>query len=134
MKIEVDGQFKKFWLAYPQQWVPFYGHEIKIGKYSFCAGGTKQGIVISETTTGSRVITLPLNQLTFIMTATREGTLDYYETFVAPMLVNAILKSDLDKMLAEMKERIEKFGIGEMPSIEIADDSVIIEPISDVLN
>ncbi|MEA0556057.1 hypothetical protein U1P98_18555 [Lysinibacillus irui] len=134
MKIEVDGQFKKFWLAYPQQWVPFYGHEIKIGKYSFCAGGTERGIVVSETSTGSRVITLPHNFLTHIMGATREGTLDYYETFVAPMLVNAIKRNDLDKMLVEMKEKIATFGIGEMPLIENADDSIIREPISDVLN
>lgn len=105
MKIEVDGQFKKFWLAYPQQWVPFYGHEIKIGKYSFCAGGTERGIVVSETSTGSRVITLPHNFLTHIMAATREGTLDYYETFVAPMLMNAIKRNDLDKMLVEMKKK-----------------------------
>ncbi len=134
MKIEVNGQFKKFWLAYPQQWVPFYGHEIKVGKYSFCAGGTKKGIVVSETTTGSRVAILPYNQLAQIMTATREGTLDYYETFVAPMLVNAIKRNNVDKMLAEMKETIATFGIGEIPPIEIADDSIIREPISDVLN
>lgn len=134
MKIEVNGQFKKFWLAYPQQWVPFYGHEIKIGKYRFGAGSNEQGVIVFETTTGSRVLTLPHNFLTYIMGETREGTLDYYETFVAPMLVNAIKRSDLDKMLVEMKEKIATFGIGEMPPIENADDSIIREPISDVLN
>ena len=50
------------------------------------------------------------------------------------MLVNAIKRNDLDKMLVEMKEKIATFGIGEMPLIENADDSIIREPISDVLN
>lgn len=133
MKVEVNSQSKKFWLAYPEGWEPYYGHEIIVGEHRFSACVIKQGILVSEVTTGMRVKLFPHNFLSAIMGSTKEGTLDYYETFIAPTLVNAIEKHpNVKKLLAGGRAQVDRLGIGNMPQIEDFDDSLIAAPISDI--
>lgn len=133
MKVEVNSQSKKFWLAYPEGWEPAHGHEITVGEYSFSAIPIESGILVSEVTTGMRVNLFPHNMLTAIMGATKEGTLDYYEAFIAPALLKAIEKHpNIEKLLAEGRNQVDKLGIGNMPAIEDFDDSLLSLPISDI--
>lgn len=133
MKVEVNPQSKKFWLAFPEGWESIHGHEIIVGEYSFSACPIKDGILVSEATTGMKVKLFPQNFLSAYMGASKEGTLDYYEAFIVPYLVNALEKHpDVKKSLAEGRDQIKKLGIGNMPPIEDFDDRLITEPISDI--
>ncbi|KYG89996.1 hypothetical protein A0U40_09740 [[Bacillus] sp. KCTC 13219] len=133
MEIKVNPQTKKFWLAYTEGWEPAYGHEIVVGVYSFSACVIKKGILVSEVTTGARVKIFPHNFLTMIMGATKEGALDYYEKFIAPTLVNVVENNEnIEVLLANARNEIKKWRIGDMPQIENIDDSLIAAPISDV--
>ena len=133
MKINVDGQFKKFWLAYGNGWHPFYGHEIKVGEYSFVVGGQGGGLLISELSTGAKVKHMPMNPLLLLTTSTREDTLEFYRKNVGVMLSELVqidvFKQEIERMGKKIKEEYPP-----QPPIEIADDSIIREPISDLLN
>lgn len=132
MKVEVNSQSKKFWLAYPEGWEPIHGHEISIGKYRFSAAPIDKGILVSEITTGMRVKLFPHNMVSAIMGATKEGSLDYYKTLIAPALVAILKNTNFDKILADGNNQVKSLGIGNMPPIEDFDDSLITNPISDI--
>lgn len=135
MKVEiyVDDQFKKFWLAYQGEWRPFYGHEIKVGKYRFVVGGKDGGLLISELTTGAKVKQIPMNPLLLLSTTTREDTLEFYQKNVG-MMLSKLVQLDVFNYEIQRVRNVVKEEFPPQPPIEIADDSIIREPISDVLN
>ncbi len=133
LEIYVDGQFKKFWLAFKNGWRPFYGHEIKVGEYRFVVGGKDGGLLISELTTGAKIKHMPMNPLLLLSTVTREDTLEFYQKNIGVML-SKLVQLDAFKRQIEKLTRVVKEEYPPQPPIEVADDSIIREPISDVLN
>jgi len=133
METYVDGQFKKFWLAYKNEWRPFYGHEIKVGEHRFVVGGKDGGMLISELTTGAKVKQIPMNPLLLLSTVTREDTLEFYRKNIGPML-SKLVQLDVFKQEVERLGKAVKKEFPPQPPIEIADDSIIREPISNILN
>lgn len=133
MNVEVIVQPKTFWLAGKQNWTQAVGHEIRVGKYRFCVIATKDFFNISEVTTGTKVTEIPVNQLTLLLTSTKEDTLEFFRVMIAPTLVNLIEKQG-DKLELQLKKykKIINETLGEMPPIEDFDDTLITEPISDI--
>lgn len=78
MKIKVNEQTQRFYLAF-DKWESVVGHEIKIGKYRFCAIPLSKGINISEVTSGSHFINVPMSVGLMLVTSTKEDTMQFYE-------------------------------------------------------
>lgn len=132
MEIQVNPQTKKFWLAFPDGWKEGHGHEIKIGECKFSLCPTKSGILVSEVTTGAFIHQFERNAFFDFMGADKEGALDYYETFIAPNLVNLVEDNpNIGEILAKERNNI-KNRLGDMPPIEDIDDSFITSPISKI--
>lgn len=133
MKIEVIAQPKIFWLAGKKSWIQAVGHEIKVGQYRFCVMGIDDVFNISEVTTGTKIFEVPINELTLMLTSTKEDTLAFFTDAIVPKLVRLVEKQG-DKMKPQLKKykKITNEMLGKMPPIEDFDDTFLTEPISDV--
>ncbi|MEH2980201.1 MULTISPECIES: hypothetical protein [Bacillus amyloliquefaciens group] len=126
MKVTVDKQTKKFYLAFNthnskrNKWVPAVGHEIQVGKYRFSAvPASADHIIISEVTSGVEVMNIKMSQETQI--STKKDTLDFLKSIGETSLTEIIEKNhDFDKAVANGKKRSYSM-LGEMPPIEVFD-------------
>ena len=123
MKVSVNEKTKKFYLAYAK-WEEAIGHEITVGKYKFSAVSTKGGIIFSEVSSGTHILTLPMTQYVYVRTATKELTLEYLKE--AGEGVRRLIKDvpNLDKQIE--KTKLESFKrCGPMPDIKYYDSDWI---------
>lgn len=116
MKVTVVEKPRYFYLAL-SEWRKGYGHEIKVGEYSFCAIPVKNVINISETTTGSHVIDIPMDFIVFTLTSTKEGTLELFKEF--GNLLAGIIEKDENKFKENIKraKKVSEEKLGKMPEI-----------------
>mgnify|MGYP001396208302 CR=1 FL=1 len=117
MKITVDEKPRFFNLATEKGWIQMAGHEIKVGKYRFCATPTSKTIHVSEITTGTGVLSIEVDEFVKILTSTKEGTLRYFKNDIGRRLKKIIESVDIDKSIAEARKITSK-SIGEMPKID----------------
>ncbi|MRC81645.1 hypothetical protein GH883_34105, partial [Bacillus thuringiensis] len=98
MEIKVNEQAQRFYLAF-DEWVPAVGHEIKVGKYRFCAIPLSKSINISEVTSGVHAMSIPIDFRIWMATSTKEDTMRFLEK--AGEGLKRILKrqSNLDELL-----------------------------------
>lgn len=132
LDITVNEKAQKFYLAL-EKWAPVMGHEIKIGKYRFCAIPISNRINISEVTTGARLFNIPVDLIIHHRTETKEDTIKFlYE--VGESIKKIIDKqTDFDGIIYEMKQTTFE-RLGKMPPPEDVDIDWITEEVSDVLN
>jgi hypothetical protein len=132
MDIKVNEQAQQFHLAL-KKWTPVMGHEIKIGKYRFCAIPIGNQINISEVTTGAKVFNIPVDLTIHLITETKEGTIEFLYK-VGDSIKRIVDKQpDFDGVLSEMKKTAFE-RLGEMPPIQDVDTDWIFEDQSEVLN
>ncbi|SPR94873.1 hypothetical protein [Bacillus altitudinis] len=132
MKITVNEQSQRFYLATTKDWKPMVGHEIRVGKYRFCAIPMDGHINITEVTSGLQIVEIPMSLGVMIETVTKEGAISWLYK-VGESLLKIVRMKDYDKQLEKMKKMtIEK--LGDMPPIEDVDMDWIFEDESGVLN
>lgn len=132
MKITVNEQPQRFYLATEKLWKPMVGHEIRVGKYRFCAIPMDGYINITEVTSGLQIVEIPMSLGVTIETVTKEGAISWLYK-VGESLLKIVRMKDYDKQLEKMKKMtIEK--LGDMPPIEDVDMDWIFEDESGVLN
>ncbi|WP_077623826.1 hypothetical protein [Sediminibacillus massiliensis] len=132
MEISVNEQTQKFYLAL-DEWLPVTGHEIKVGKYHFCAIPLNSGINVSEATSGARVMTIPMNLEVMTATESKEDTMKFL--YKVGEFINRVIskRNNFEKELQDMrKQAFEK--LGEMPPIEDVITDWIFEDESDFIN
>ncbi|MED5101093.1 hypothetical protein P9858_13285 [Niallia circulans] len=78
MKVEVNEQPKRFYLALKDKWVPVVGHEIIVGEYRFSAVPTPKNIIFSEATSGVKIFSMSMNFPIYMLTTTKEDTMSFY--------------------------------------------------------
>lgn len=135
MKVKVNDQLKQFHLCLTKSvgWVPAAGHEIQIGDFTFCAVQvTMNGdpyTNITEVTSGVAALNLKMNRLDLMQTATKEGTMEYYQG-IGERLAKHIEKTpDLAKQIREMRQlNVDMFG-ERPPIIDLMDP-----PANELLN
>lgn len=124
MKVTVDEQAKRFYLAF-DKWESAVGHEIKVGEYRFSVIPLSDGLNISEVTTGSKVLIVPISIGIMMMTETKEDSIKYFEKIGNYLKQFIERRNDFDTKLAEMKkttfERLRK-----MPPIENVDIDCLV--------
>lgn len=132
MKITVNEQPQRFYLATEKLWKPMVGHEIRVGKYRFCAIPMDGHINITEVTSGCKVLAIPLSLGIILESETKEGAMAFLYN-VGESLVRIVNIKDYDEQLEKTKKgAIEK--LGDMPPIEDVDMDWIFEDESGVLN
>ncbi|MDA7028627.1 hypothetical protein PJ311_19020 [Bacillus sp. CLL-7-23] len=132
MKITVNEQTQRFYLAF-KRWVPVIGHEIKMGKYRFCAIPLNGHINITEVNSGCKAFVIPMNVANMLETESKEGTMNFLYR-VGESLERIIgTRENFDEELKEMK-KLAFERLGEMPSIEDVNTDWIFEDESEVLN
>lgn len=132
MKITVNEQTQRFYLAF-DKWVDVVGHEIKVGKYRFCAIPIKNKINVSEVTTGTKLYDITVDYTISMLTETKEGTIQFFYQ-IGESIKRVIEKqNDFDQMLVFMKKTtLER--LGDMPAIKDVDTDWVFEKENDVLN
>lgn len=143
MNVTVSEKLKTFYLAVNKpngtaEWSKVVGHEIIVGTHRFCAVGIPKGkgdyeINISEATTGFKVTTLKNNPIIHVLLATEEGTIQFYETFVADYLKKIMQLPTFESEIQRARSSIAKTH-GPMPASEEVDDTIITAPINENLN
>ena len=130
MDIKVNEQTQRFYLAF-EEWKPVTGHEIRVGKYRFCAIPLSQKINISEVTSGSKIFDVPLYEQVLPLVDTHENAMIFFYQ-LGNRIQRIIEKNpDFDKKLSVMKSyMVEK--LGEMPPIENVETDWIFEEESNV--
>ncbi|MDA2637863.1 hypothetical protein PDQ79_25570 [Bacillus cereus] len=132
MEIKVNEQTQRFYLAF-EKWEPVVGHEIKVGKYRFCAIPLSECINISEVTSGANVVNIPMSFETTMITASKEGAMKFFEKVGERLKRKIESKKDFDEQLEKMKKTAFK-RLGKMPPIENVDTDWIFDEVSDVLH
>ncbi|CAM4012491.1 hypothetical protein BAMA_12500 [Bacillus manliponensis] len=132
MKITVNEQTQRFYLAC-DKWEPVVGHEIKVGKYRFCAIPLSDSINISEVTSGIHAISIPIDSRILMATSTKEDTMRVLAKVGEGLRRILERQSNLDESLAK-KKKIAFERLGEMPPIENVDTDWIFEEESEVVH
>ena len=119
MNIIIDDQPKRFYLAFNSRWIPAVGHEIRIGKYRFCVIIIKKTVNISEITSGTKVLEIPLNFAIFLRTETKEDALQFYKE-VSERLLKLVIQNSavLDERIKTIRQEAVS-RLGEIPIVEI---------------
>ncbi|HEY4601238.1 MAG TPA: hypothetical protein VIG73_08215 [Cerasibacillus sp.] len=120
MKVIVNEQPQQFYLAYFNKWMPAVGHEIRVGLYQFCAIPLSNHINVSEVTTGTRVLSISIDFEIMMHTATKEGTIEYFEKIGNQLKQLIERTNDFDQQLVKIKQ-VTYERLGEMPPIEEVD-------------
>ncbi|MGG3652556.1 hypothetical protein ABES36_14125 [Bacillus pseudomycoides] len=132
MEIKVNEQTQRFYLAF-EKWEPAVGHEIKIGQYSFCAIPLSKSIDISEVTSGAKIISIPMSLELMMVTATKEGTMQFLKKFGERLKRKIGSIKDFDEQLKKMqKTAFDRLGV--MPPIENVDTDWIFDEESEVVH
>ncbi|MED4399829.1 hypothetical protein [Metabacillus fastidiosus] len=116
MKITVNEQPQRFYLAF-DKWEAAVGHEITVGEYRFCAIPLSKTVNISEVTSGAKVLDIPISFEMMMVTATKEGSMEFFKKIGKRLEQAIIRKNDFDQQLTKMKETAFE-RLGEMPPIE----------------
>lgn len=121
-----DPQEKKFWLSYTLSWIPALGHEVKINDFSFALIIHKKRFLVVEIVTGAIVNRYPLyhaEMYGYLYALEDKGVLfDYYRNVIIPPLVKAVqARPDLPDLIKERLIRLERYGVGERPLIEVVE-------------
>lgn len=103
MEIKVNEQTQRFHLAF-EKWTPAVGHEIKVGKYRFCAIPLSKSINISEVTSGSKVLSIPISFNIWMRTSTKEDTMKLFEKIGKHLKQKIEGKKDFDEHLEKQKK------------------------------
>ncbi|WP_242321142.1 hypothetical protein [Bacillus cereus group sp. BfR-BA-01312] len=130
MEIKVNEQSQRFYLAF-DEWVPAVGHEIKVGKYRFCAIPLSDAINVSEITSGVKAISVPINLKVWMLTSTKEDTMKFLEKVGEHLKLIIEERGNFDELL-EKQKKIAFERLGEMPPIEDVDTDWITADVSDV--
>lgn len=132
MEITVNEQTQRFYLAF-DEWKEVVGHEIKVGKYQFCAIPMNGIVNVSEVTSGLKIIEIPMNLENMILTESKEGSIRFFNKVGESL--KRIIENDnnFDIQLTKRKKTAFK-RLGKMPKIENIDVDWIFEDTSDVLN
>ncbi|OWT50538.1 hypothetical protein [Bacillus sp. K2I17] len=130
MEIKVNEQTQRFYLAF-EKWEAVVGHEIKIGKYRFCAIPLSKSINISEVTSGVHAITIPIDLGIWMATSTKEDTMKFLEKAGEGLKRIIEKQSNFNELLTKQK-KVAFERLGEMPPIEDVDTDWITAEISDV--
>lgn len=119
MKITVNEQTQRFYLA-TGKWKSVVGHEIKVGKYRFCAIPLKDNVNVSEVTSGTKVFTIPMNLEIMMATESKKGSMKFFHKIGESL--NRVIEgaNDFNAQLEEMK-KIAFDRLGKMPPIENID-------------
>ncbi|MEH7355105.1 hypothetical protein V7150_16225 [Neobacillus drentensis] len=132
MEISVNEQPQQFYLAF-DKWRSAVGHQIKVGKYSFCAIPLSECINVSEVTSGVKVIAIPMNVEILMLTESKEGSIKFFNK-IGESLKRIIGSTDnFESQLEEMRKTAFE-RLGKMPPIENVDIDMIMVNINDVLN
>ena len=115
MNITVNEQPQCFYLAF-DKWQEAFGHEIRMGKYSFCAIPMENVINVTEVTSGARLYEIPVDFDTRLLTQTKEEAIQYFYTIGETVKRIIESKNNLDEELAMLKQ-IAFDGLGKMPEI-----------------
>ncbi|MFS0882887.1 hypothetical protein [Metabacillus niabensis] len=132
MKIEVNDKTKKFYLA-TDKWKPVVGHEIKVGKYKFCAIPINDFVNVSEVTSGAKVFNIPMTSEIIIGTQSKDDSMRFLKK-IGESLSRIISSIDNFDTHIEKMKKIAFERLGEMPPIENVDMDWVFEDVSDVLN
>lgn len=132
MKIEVSEKTKRFYLAF-DKWVAAVGHEIKIGKYQFCAVPTSEGVNISEVTSGAKVLYVPMSIELYLLGSTKKGFVKALEKYAGVIKEKIEKEHNFDELIISMQQK--SFSkLGEMPPIESIDIDLMLAESSGVLH
>lgn len=132
MSIFVDWNTKRFYLA-GEKWIPVVGHEIKVDCYRFCAIPTKNGINISEVTSGSIICKIPMSIDVMLATTTKEMTIDYLENVGRKLKTMIKKQTDVDVRIKKVREIVVE-RLGEMPPFENVDTDWVVADEAEHLN
>ena len=132
MEIKVNEQAQRFYLAF-DEWVPAVGHEIKVGKYRFCAIPLSKSINISEVTSGVHAMSIPIDFRIWMATSTKEDTMRFLEKVGEHLKIIMEERGDFDELLKKQK-KIAFERLGAMPPIENIDTDWIFEEESEVVH
>ncbi|HDR3524068.1 TPA: hypothetical protein QCN93_004781 [Bacillus pacificus] len=132
MKIEVSKKTKCFYLAF-DKWVAAVGHEIKIGKYRFCAVPASKGVNISEVTSGAKVLYVPMSVELYLLGSTKKGFVKALEKYAEVIKEKIEKEHNFDELITSMQQKsVSK--LGEMPPIESIDIDLMFAESSGVLH
>ncbi|MFA2556169.1 hypothetical protein AB1I77_25580 [Bacillus paranthracis] len=132
MKIEISGKTKRFYLAF-DKWVAAVGHEIKIGKYQFCAVPTSKGVNISEVTSGAKILHVPMSVELYLLGSTKQGFVKALEKYAGVIKEKIEKENSFDELITSMQQKTVS-KLGEMPPIESIDVDLIFAESSGVLH
>lgn len=116
MKITVNEQVQRFYLATNKRWVPAVGHEIKVGKYSFSAIPVNGKINVSEVTTGMKFFDIPLTPEVMEFTEFKEGAFIFFHEIGESLKKRLMKIDDFDAVLSLMNRSVID-RLGERPPI-----------------
>lgn len=114
MNITVNEKLQYFYLALSDRYTEKAGHEIKVGKYRFCAIPVNDAINISEVTTGAKVVDVSVDFTNSSSLQTKEGLIKYLNQIGESISQFVEKQDDFDVMLENMQEDV--IGrLGKMP-------------------
>lgn len=132
MNVSVNEQTQTFYLAC-DTWKPVVGHEIRVGKYRFCAIPVQGYINVSEVTSGTKALDFPMNLEMMLVTESKEGAITLFHK-IGESLKNIINSQDNFDSKLEKKRKESTKRLGEMPPIEDYDSTWMFAEESEVLN
>jgi len=132
MKIEVNGQTQKFYLAL-NEWLPVTGHGITVGEYKFCAIPMNDIVNVSEATSGCKVFNIAMTPQIMAATSTKEDTIHFLNKVGASLKGVIEKQSNFDEHVKKMR-KVAFESLGEMPPVENVDTDWVFEDESEVLN
>lgn len=142
MEVTVSENLQSFYLAMRNAdgmpyWRKVVGHVVTIGNYQFgIAGIPKEDdfeLNVSELSTGTQVKTFKNSFVINEMTATKEGTIILYETFIADVLKRIIALPKFESELTKYKKIIDA-EYEPMPATEKFDDTILTAPLNEHLS
>jgi len=133
LKVEVNEQPKRFYLAFSDKWVSVVGHEITVGEYKFSAVATPKNIIFSEATSGVKIISMPMSFPIYMLTTTKEDTISFYQ-YIGKKLKRIIEKDSNFNSKIEVWKNKALDLLGEMPPIEDVDERMILAGKSDEIH
>lgn len=111
MEITVNESAQCFQLAYEDHWKSAVGHEIKVGKYRFCAIPLRNSINVSEITSGTKVFEVDLAPEIIFMTGAKGSAMKFFEGLGGALKEIINSANNFDESLAAIrKEAIERLG------------------------
>lgn len=115
MKISVNEQEQRFYLATKNGWQGAVGHEIKVGEYSFCAIPTNRAINVSEVSSGIKIADVPYS--VGFLEKGKNGVMELFEKIGEDMKNVIKDNANFDKAVKQEKSKAIDL-LGEKPQTE----------------